>query len=174
MAYFYQGQTNEFANVTVSSTPGAIESYLEFSTRFSNGLTLETNTNGVLPLTPGNPEIRVFRFSETREPRALYLLHRQLIDKYAAGTWAVPEPKGQEISRVTRAMENYGPRHEKLGYMQLSSDGASYRLTWKGAALMAWRGLWPTSMIRAALYRQAMHGELVSLEVRGITALQKA
>src|SRR5208337_3439912 len=147
MAYFCDRNMSDFASIMVSSAAGHISSYLEFSTTFSQGLTLETNCNDTLPLTPDAPESMVFRFSRITDPRSLYRLHRQLIDKHAAGMWAVPEPKGQEILRLT-------------------PDGKSYRLTWKGAALIAWRGLWPASLIRKAMHRQELREELQSLEVR--------
>lgn len=174
IAHFCNRSTNDFANVSVATSPQKTAGYFEFSTRFGNGLTLETNTNSDLPLTPDNPEVRVFRFPEIREPRELYLVHKRLIEKYADGTWAQGEPKGQEIQRLVRVMQNYGPRHAKLGYMYLAPAGEAYFLTWKGAILMTWRGLWPTSLIRGAIYKCKMRAELHSLRVRGVPALQKA
>ncbi len=174
LALFFNPGTNDFANFTVFITGRVVHSYLEFSTEFSSRFRIETNNNGVLPLTPDPATVRVFRFAEIRETFALYRLHRLLIEKHAAGRWAEPEPKGQELLRWTRAVENFGPRHVAIGYMQPAGDGGQFRLTWKGAALMAWRALWPASLIRRALYKQAMRAELHSLEVRGVTTLQKA
>jgi hypothetical protein len=174
VAYFCNRKTNDFANVTAVVSPRGVGSYFEFSTRFSNGTGLETNTNGAPPLTPGNPDARVFRFAEITEPQELFSLHRQLIEKYAGGLWPVGETNGQEIQRLVRVLENYGPRHAKIGYMTLADSGEFYRLTWKGALLMAWRGLLPASLIRQALERQAMRAERRSLDVRGVAALQKA
>jgi hypothetical protein len=174
VSYFCNRRTNDFANVTAVVTPRGVSSYFEFSTRFSNGTVLETNTNKSAPLTPGNPEARVFRFAEIAEPEALYEIHRCLLEKYAGGLWPAGEPKGQEIQRLVRVLENYGPRHEKIGYMALAADGESYRLTWKGAFMMAWRVLWPASLLRRMLERHAMGVERHELEVRGVTALQKA
>jgi hypothetical protein len=57
--------------------------------------------------------------------------------------------------------------------MVLAKNGRTYRLTWKGALLMTWRGLWPTSMIRKALQRKTMQS-LQALPVRAITEPQKA
>jgi hypothetical protein len=174
VVYFCNPTTNDFANVTAVVSPRGVASYFEFSTSFSNGSTFETNTNAALPLTPGNPDARVFRFADITEPEELLALHRQLIEKYAGGLWPTGEPKGQEIHRLVRVLENYGPRHESIGYMALTGDAKFYRLTWKGAFLMAWRGLLPASLIRQALERQSMRAERRSLEVRGIAALQKA
>jgi len=174
VGYFCNRGTNDFANATVSCAPGATDSYLEFSTSFSNGLTLETNNNGVLPLTPDAERTLVLRFPETQKLSQLYGLHRQLIERHAANVCAVPETKGREITRLVRRFENYGPRHAKLGYMKLSRDGGSYRATWKGAALMAWRAMLPAALLRHFLAREQMRAALHSLEVRGVAALQKA
>ncbi|HKN23281.1 MAG TPA: hypothetical protein VJX72_00400 [Candidatus Acidoferrum sp.] len=174
VAYFCNRATNDFANVCVMVTPQKMASYLELSTSFTNGLTLETNTNGALPLTPQDPSHRVFRFPKITKAQELYRIHRRLIEKYAAGLWPQAEPSGEELRRYIRVIENYGPRHARIGYMQLTDGGKWYRLTWKGATLMTWRGLWPTPSFRKWWQRQAMQAELDSLETRGITALQKA
>jgi hypothetical protein len=174
VAYFCNRTTNDFANVTAVVTPRGVGSYFEFSTRFSKCAALETNTNRTLPLTPENPDVRVFRFADIAEPQTLYQIHRRLLDKYASGLWVAGEPKGLEIQRLVRVLENYGPRHAKIGYMVMAEDGASYRLTWKGAFLMAWRGLWPASLLRRMLERHAMRVERHELEVQGVAALQKA
>ncbi|HUI50935.1 MAG TPA: hypothetical protein VLX60_04070 [Terriglobales bacterium] len=174
VALFSHPNTNDFASLLLSTASHLQDCHLEFSTEFSSGMRLETNNNDVLPLTPDPTSGLVFRFPEMREPRALYRLHRQLIEKHAAGAWPKPEVKGQEIGRWVGAAEQYGPRHAELGFMKLMNGSEFYRLTWKGAVLMAWKGLWPTSMVRQWLYRQGMRAELRSLEMRGVTALQKA
>jgi hypothetical protein len=174
VAYFVNRQTNDFSNVTEVVSPGKVAGYFEFSTRLTNGTRIETNTNSILPLTPNNPDYRVFRFPKISEPQALYDVHRQLLAKYATGFGAQGEPLGQEIQRLVRVVEQYGARHEKIGYMYLADGGAHYRLTWKGACLMTWRALWPTVLVRRILYRQQMNSELQELHLSGETALQKA
>jgi hypothetical protein len=64
-------------------------------------------------------------------------------------------------------IENYGPRHAKAGYKVLGKNGQTFRLTWKGAFLMTWRGLWPTSVVRKVLQQKTMHSELQALPVGG-------
>jgi hypothetical protein len=174
VAYFVKRSTNDFANVTVTTSPPRIAAYFEFSARFANGLTLETNTNSILPFTPDNPETQVFRFPKIKEPQALYRLHLRLIQKHAGGQWAQGEPKGQELERLIDVVENYAPRHAKTGYMVLAKNGRTYRLTWKGALLMTWCGLWPTSLVRNALQRKTMQSELQALPLTAAAELQKA
>ena len=153
IACFCNRTSNDSANVSVIYSAQKTAGYFEFSTQFGNGLALETNTNRDLPLTPDNSSIRVFRFPEIKEPRELYLVHKSLVEKYASGQWAQGEPAGQELQRLVRLMENHGPRHAKMGYMYLAPGGETYLLTWKGAILMTWRGLWPTALIRRAIHR---------------------
>ncbi|HUN60717.1 MAG TPA: hypothetical protein VMU53_01950 [Candidatus Sulfotelmatobacter sp.] len=174
VAYFCNPATNDLASVCALATAHTTASYLEFSTSFTNGRTLATNTNHVLPLTPGDPAHRIFRFSKVQSVAALYSIHRRLLAKYAIGWWPQGEPEGEEIRRYARAVEKYGPRHERIGYMRLTADGLWYGLTWKGACLMTWRRLWPMSMVRRLAQRCAMALELHSLEARGVTALKRA
>jgi hypothetical protein len=174
VASFCKRDTSDFANVWVATSTQKFAGYLEFSTQFSNGVTLETNSNRALPMTPDNAKIQMFRFLRIKDARTLYQLHRQLIEKHAAGQWTPGEAKGQEMERVISVIENYGPRHAKIGYMVPAKDGETYRLTWKGAFLMTWRGLWPTSLLRRALQRKVMRTELQTLPVHGVTVLRKA
>ncbi len=174
LAYFCNRATNDFANVTAMVSPRGVTSYFEFSTYFSNGRALETNNNRVLPLTPGNPDVRVFRFADIHNANALLQMHRRLLEKYAISQWPQGEPKGQEIQRWVRTVENYGPRHAKIGYMTATEGGQFYRLTWKGAFLLTWRGLWPASLLRKLYARQSMNVQRHELEHQGIAALQKA
>jgi hypothetical protein len=174
LALFGHPEINDLAIFAVSSTAGLVRTYLEFSAEFASQMRIETSNNGILPLTPDPATVRVFRFAEIQEPFALYRLHRLLVEKHAAGLWAEAEPKGQEIMRWSRTVENFGPRHTAIGYMKPVGDGAQFQLTWKGATLMAWRALWPGSLVRRISYRQAMRAELRSLEMRGVTTLQKA
>jgi len=111
IAYFCNRTTNDIASVSTVVTPRKTASYLEFSSRFPNGLILETNTNSTLPLTPGNPAQRIFRFPKIKTSQALYRVHRQLMEKYAPGLWPQAEPKGEELQRFTRVIENYVRRY---------------------------------------------------------------
>jgi hypothetical protein len=174
VAYFCNHRTNEFANVSVLVSPTQTHSYVEFSTRFTNGQAVETNTNDVLPLTPLDANTRVFRFPEILDATTLLQTHRQLVEKYAVGLWPQAEPRGGEILRLVRVIENYGPRHSQIGYMRLADDRRSYRLTWKGAFLMTWRGMWPVSLVRRWVHHRAMYAELHALENSRVRELQKA
>jgi hypothetical protein len=174
VATFTNSQTQESANIWLSVSAGKTSSYLEFSTRTASGVLLETNSNGILPLAPENEGIRVFRFPEISEVAELYRVHRQIVTKYTDGQWNRPESQGDAIERITRTIEGYAPRLCDLGFLQLAKNGESYRMTWKGAFRVAWNGIWPISAIRRAVVRYEMKNELQSLELHGVTRLQKA
>lgn len=174
VAYFCNHATSEFANVTAMATSDGPASYIEFSSRFADGRTIETNSNGILPLLPTNPATAVFRFAEIQEPRALLKLHRRLTEKYAPGMCALGEPREEEIQRYVRTIEGVGPRLAKSGFMRATGGGEAYELTWKGAIHVAWLGLWPMTFLRKSIHRHAMQLELHTLETRTEAALQKA
>jgi hypothetical protein len=174
VATFTNSQTQESANIWLSLSADQTSSYLEFSTQTPSGISLETNSNGILPLAPENEGIRVFRFPEISEVAELYRIHRQIVAKYTDGQWSRPESQGDAIERITRTIEGYAPRLCELGFLQLAKGGESYRLTWKGAFRLAWNGIWPISAIRRSIARYEMKNELQSLELHGVTRLQKA
>ena len=174
VAYFCNHTTNEFADVTAMSTCDGVASYFEFSSRFANGQSIETNTNGILPLLPANPAIRVFRLESIGEPRALLRIHRQLTEKYAPGLCALGEPREAEIQRYVRTIEGVGPRLAESGDMAIVAGGGAFMLTWKGAVRTAWLGLWPVSLFRKIIHHHAMRLELQSLQTTAEAALQKA
>jgi hypothetical protein len=173
-ASFTHSQTQESANIWLSLSAGKTSSYLEFSTQTPSGVLLETNSNGILPLAPENEGIRVFRFPEISEVTELHRVHRQIVAKYTDGQWSRRELQGDAIERITRTIESYAPRLCELGFLQLAKSGESYQLTWKGAFHVAWNGIWPVSAIRRSFARYEMRNELQSLELHGVTRLQKA
>lgn len=174
VAYFCNHTSNEFANATAMMTPNGPASYFEFSSRFSDGQCIETNSNEILPLMPDNPAIRVFRFAATEEPCTLLKIHRLLVEKYAPGLCALGEPRDAEVQRYVRMIENFGPRLVQTGYLKLDQNGEFFRLTWKGASRTAWLGLWPASFFRRTIHRHSMRVELQSLQTHEEAALQKA
>jgi len=62
-----------------------------------------------------------------------------LVQEKIGGSRPELPSQGQELNELKRRLERYGPRQQERGYMHLEADGQSYRLTWKGAILGAWR-----------------------------------
>lgn len=174
LAYFVNRSAGEFADVSIVTSSAVTKSYFEFSSSFSNGFSLETNVNKVASISAAHPQIRVFRFPEIASPGQLYQIHRALIQKYAGFLGPQLPPVGEEAARIVQQVGRYGPCQVQAGLMYLASDGSCYRLTWKGAFLMTWKSLWPTSFIRKSLFRAQMQKELKSLQPNGAINVRTA
>jgi len=88
-----------------------------------------------------------------------------LVQEKIGGSRPELPPRGQELNELKRRLERYGPRQQARGYMYLEADGETYRLTWKGAILGAWRSIWPISAVRGWWMRSRSEGRLKSLGV---------
>ena len=174
LAYFVNRTSGEFANVSVVQTKEKTQGYFEFSSSFTNGLTLDTNVNKTISISSTPPDILIFRFPEFTSPVELYRIHRALVQKHAAFLRPQMPPEGQEHTRIAQQIGRFGPCQAKAGYMWLVPDTTHYLLTWKGACLMTWKSLWPTSLIRRALYRAHMQKLLTSLRTEGFGGLSPA
>ncbi|HKN76776.1 MAG TPA: hypothetical protein VJW94_16475 [Candidatus Acidoferrum sp.] len=174
LAYFVNRSAGDFADISVVTKDTKTQGYFEFSSSFTNGLTLDTNANKTISVTSTPSDILIFRFPQITSPSQLYQVHRALIQKHAGFLHPQLPPVGEESSRIVKQVGRFGPCQAEAGYMRLASDGTHYRLTWKGACLVAWKSLWPTSLIRRSLYRARMQKVLNSLQSSGIVAISTA
>jgi len=148
MALFSNPRTLEWADVSVAQSSKQMKGYIEFITRCSNDSQVDTNTNPTAPVLSPSPSYHVFRFPQIKDAFTLYRVHRMMVQQNLGGSKPELPPKGQELAELKRRLERYGVRQQERGYMYLDAAGESYRLTWKGAALGAWRSIWPISAIR--------------------------
>lgn len=151
MALFSNPRTSEWADVSVAQSPKQMKGYIEFITRCSDDSQVDTNTNATAPVLSPSPSYHVFRFPQIKDAFTLYRVHRMMVQQNLGGSRPEIPPKGQEIAELKRRLERYGVRQQEQGYMYLEPGGQYFRLTWKGAALGAWRSIWPISMIRNLL-----------------------
>lgn len=168
IAYFVNRSAGDFANVSVVLSAKGAQGYFEFSSSFTNGLTLDTNVNKIISATATPADILIFRFPKVASPVELYPIHRALIQKHAAFLRPQLPPEGEEATRIEKQIGRFAPVQVDAGYMSLAPGGTHYCLTWKGAFLMTWKLLWPTSLIRKALYRMEMDKVLRSLHSGGL------
>ena len=174
LAYFVNRTASDFANVSVVLSSAGTKSYFEFSSSFTSGLTLDTNINQIVSIGSTPPDILVFRFPSIASPSLLYQIHRALIQKHAAFLRPQLPPEGEEATRIVQQIGRYGPRQAAAGYMHLAPGDTHYRLTWKGALLMTWKSIWPTSLIRRTLYQMRMQKALKSLQESGVLGIRTA
>jgi hypothetical protein len=148
MALLSNAQTKEWADVSVVKSPAKLRGYIEFITHCSDESQVDTNTNSIAPVLFPSPTYHVFRFPQVKDAFTLYRAHRMLVQEKIGGSRPELPPQGQELNELKRRLERYGPRQQECGYMYRERDGQSFRLTWKGAVLGAWRSIWPISTVR--------------------------
>lgn len=148
MALLSNARTSEWADISVVTAATKMRGYIEFITRGSDDSQVDTNTNSTAPVLFPSPTYHVFRFPQIKDAFTLYRAHRMLVQEKIGGSRPELPPQGQELTELKRRLERYGPRQQERGYMYLEADGQTYRLTWKGAILGAWRSIWPISTLR--------------------------
>jgi hypothetical protein len=148
MALLSNSRTQEWADVSVVKSRTKMRGYIEFITRCSDDSQVDTNTNSTAPVLFPSPSYHVFRFPQIKDAFTLYRAHHMLVQEKIGGSRPELPAQGQELSELKRRLERYGPRQQECGYMYLEADGQSFRLTWKGAILGAWRSIWPISVLR--------------------------
>lgn len=174
LAYFVNRTAGDFADVSVVLSKAGTKGYFEFTSSFSDGSSLETNVNKIASIGSVPADIRIFRFPEITSPRDLYQIHRALIQKYAGFLRPQLPAEGEEATRIVRQVGRFAPCQVQAGYMRLAADSTHYRMTWKGAFLMTWKSIWPTTLIRRTLFAMRMQKELKSLQGQGITNVRTA
>jgi len=139
--------TAEWADVTFVGSPIRNSRYIEFITRCSEQLQIDTNTSAIAPIVFLVPQHHIFRFPQVSDVFTLYRVHRMLVTEIAHGALPVIPPAGEEAAEYKRRLKRYGTWQQEHGYMYLDASGENYRLTWKGSILGAWRSIWPISTL---------------------------
>jgi hypothetical protein len=165
MALLSNVQTLEWADVSVVKSATKLRGYMEFITRCSDDSQVDTNTNFTAPVLFPSPTYHVFRFPQIKDAFTLYRAHRMLVQEKIGGSRPELPAQGQELNELKRRLERYGPRQQERGYMYVEADGQSFRLTWKGAILGAWRSIWPISLLRGWWMQNRSDVRLKSLGV---------
>jgi hypothetical protein len=148
MALLSNPHTCEWADVSFTVSGAKKAGYIEFITRCSEEMQIDTNTNSTAPVMFPLPQYHLYRFPRVHDVFTLYRVHRMLVNEKTHGALSVLPPVGQEVAELKRRLERYGPWQQERGYMHLDAKGENYRLTWKGAILAAWRGTWPVPLLR--------------------------
>jgi hypothetical protein len=144
---------------------GKGDTTLAFFTESADGTEIVTANNKILPGTPHSKTKRriVLWMPELRFPSDLYEYHQRLVERFAV------LPKRDILDRhpheyMKKYSESELAHWVKTGYYKLDPSGELYRLTWKGAALTAWKQLWPIKPIRRAWRKHETNKLLRKLE----------
>jgi hypothetical protein len=165
MALLSNSRTLEWADLSVVKSAAKLRGYTEFITRCSDDSQVDTNTSSTAPVLFPSPTYHVFRFPQIKDAFTLYRAHRMLVQEKIGGSRPELPQHGQELDELKRRLERYGPRQQECGYMYREADGQSFRLTWKGAILGAWRSIWPISTVRGWWMQNRSDVRLKSLGV---------
>jgi hypothetical protein len=165
LALLTNSHTSEWANVTFVISPAKKSGYIEFITRCSEQMQIDTTTNSTEPVLFLVPQYQVFRFPQVGDVFTLYRVHRMLVTEITHGALPVLPPAGGEIAELKRRLDRYGPWQQERGYMYLDARGEHYRLTWKGAILGAWRSIWPIPAVRSWRLRKENQAVINRLRV---------
>lgn len=127
---------------------------LVFVTELSDGREITTANSSVLPLLPRMPGHSGAIFSEIKDPIALYQIHEAIVQR-AIGTAVRLAPKLEDPVAYQRDAAVKEMAHQvDTGYLYYESTQDDYRVTWKGAFIMAAKLLWPIGAIRRTLNRK--------------------
>jgi hypothetical protein len=136
---------------------------LGFRSESPDGTEFVTGNNTILGGTPRRKNRVSLWMPEIQNPGELYEFHQRLVNAFC------PVPKefsldgnpGQHMNKYSSAEIAYWV---DKGYFKLDATGEVYRLTWKGAVLVAWKHLWPIKPLRRAWRKHQTHKLLRKLE----------
>ena len=123
--------------------------FVEFATGFTDGRVLCANNLDMPYSLPAPAYLARVQLKDVWDPRALYVLHRELVAALpqtvsaAKVDQAVHDPAGllaDGYIREVRALL-------EQGWLRSTGDGESVRLTWQGVVLGVWRQAWPLASL---------------------------
>lgn len=128
--------------------------YVEFSTRFADGRTVNTLNSKTLGSFPTREGVTTTRLPSIKDARNLYRIHKALMQEVvgakAKKVLKLDAEFGGDAAQYLQeaAFRESYEAAEEAGYIRLDFGGEHFVPTVKGAFLMTWRELWPWKMIR--------------------------
>lgn len=150
--FFVNRSTKDMAMLTHIRTGHIQNTYLEFSSEFSNSALIDTNNTEEIGVLRQDPLTQRHQFPKIRDPRVLFRIHTYLTEQIQTKTVLKIIPKeGNEISYISQSMPKTLEKQVKFGYLYFDQISGLYRPTLKGAFIMTWKLLWPCSRFRIML-----------------------
>lgn len=154
MAVMKRAETADMACMAdITSTSGGVSTnalVAEVCTDLEDGTEISTNNFQYASAFKDNPQRKLFRFPEVRNPRSLYQLHRKLRQRCAPNAQGVLPSEGRDLFHLSNSMTREMRKQVEFGYYYLDETNEVYRPTWKGAFIMTWKLAWPVGAIRKA------------------------
>ena len=130
----------------IQSVAGQTIKYCEFSTKYSNGRTIDVN-NSPTSGSYKNPDKIVYRYPKIGSIRQLSDINSWVTSRDQWRANPVGLVKGREMEMVAEALDSEIRLQVKCGYYALDAGGKRYRLTWKGAFVMTEKQVFPFKQI---------------------------
>lgn len=129
--------------VTKTLKLNRLSSTISFNSRFVDGKTISTSNFGKSLRTPPRPEVLGLHLTEVQDPVELYEIHRFRVAERSRSVRQVPltrgpDPFGYQQAESMEVFEHW----QRRKYYRPHGDH-ELRLTVRGAALSAWRGMFP-------------------------------
>jgi hypothetical protein len=146
-------QTSDVSKILDTAAGSRRSVSLLFQTCYQDGTETVTANNQIIAGLPALPQVTVLWLPEVRDPRQLYDVHKQAGD--ALGPGKERRPIGEDaVAFLKEGSARIRAHHVQTGYYFLDKDRGVYRPTWKGAALITWRLLWPIRPLYRAWRRR--------------------
>jgi hypothetical protein len=136
---------------------------LGFHSESADGTEFITGNANILAGVPRRKDRVGIWMPEIQDPSDLYELHQRLVKAFC------PRPKEYNVDgKPGQYMNKYSANEiahwAEKGYYKLDAKADVFRLTWKGAVLIAWKMLWPLKPIRRAWRKHQTNKILRKLE----------
>jgi hypothetical protein len=135
--------------------------YTELWTRFDAERSLTTNNSPQPHVFAPVPGRTIERLPGLWDVARLVRVHEALVRRMGAPEARPPFSERSPDEVLQAAMTREMMAQVAAGYMFVAGD--EYRPTWKGAALMSWRLLWPAKALREAQIRRRAEALLAEL-----------
>ena len=130
--------------------------YVEFVSRFRDGVVLQTNNSRELSAFRDEPECHTVKFWAAQDEAELYRRHLEigkLLSRAPRTLRHVEEFRGDIKEYLQAAVIDEAADYQvEIGLLRRVADG--YRPTVKGAFLLTWQELWPWKAIRRTAKRR--------------------
>jgi hypothetical protein len=139
------------------------ERVLGLSTELADGREIVSTNRRESSLLPHAKKQLVLWLPDVRDPRDLYDFHKRLTERFGDAQKCL-SLNGKHAEYLNQRTQAEVAHWVEEGYHKLDSGAQVYRLTWKGAALIGWKHLWPIKPIRRAWRRYQTNKLLRKLE----------
>jgi hypothetical protein len=137
--------------------------YVEFTTRYDNGQVFNTLNASAASSFPPAEQSLTSRVHWVQDAIAVHMIHHLITASRGSGRRVLRLDHafaGDEIAYLQACMKEEFEHGTNAGYLQLGTDGASYRPTLRGACFMTWKLLPPFKQWRAWRDRARVEGIL--------------